>query len=250
MKRNQLLLFLLSLFCTSTVIHAQDIITMRNGDEIKAKISEIGVSDVKYKKFDNQTGPTYTSLKSEIFMIKYENGSKDVFTNTNIAAPPAENTNNNYNSNSNANNGNNNSNIKKQVEEGVNNFRAQESYDKNMRLYKHRLVKGIVLTSIGVPMLCAGPPLLYYGATYIQLDDEAYTGQGIAFLAVGSVFTVIGTVFSIVGPVNIGTSFKYKRLAREAKASMTFEPVLGGPSLNDPSRAMNYNMGGKIKINF
>jgi len=60
-------------------LYAQDVIFKKNGDEIYAKIQEVGISDVKYKKFDNQEGPLYTILKSEIFMIKFENGTKEVF---------------------------------------------------------------------------------------------------------------------------------------------------------------------------
>ena len=37
-------------------------------------------ADIKYKKFSNQNGPTYTINKSEIMSINYENGDKDVFT--------------------------------------------------------------------------------------------------------------------------------------------------------------------------
>jgi hypothetical protein len=70
-------------FGMMATVSAQDIITLKNGDEIKAKVQEIGLSDVKYKKFENANGPTYTLLKTEIFMIKYENGEKDVFTTQN-----------------------------------------------------------------------------------------------------------------------------------------------------------------------
>ncbi len=62
------------------VVNAQDIILKKNGDEINAKIQEVGVNEIKYKKFDNLDGPVYTILKAEVFMIKYANGSKDVFT--------------------------------------------------------------------------------------------------------------------------------------------------------------------------
>jgi TM2 domain-containing membrane protein YozV len=58
---------------------AQDMITLKSGDEITALVQEIGTDDVKYKKWNNQTGPTYTLKKAEIFMIKYKNGEKDVF---------------------------------------------------------------------------------------------------------------------------------------------------------------------------
>jgi hypothetical protein len=59
-------------------INAQDIITKRDGSEIKAKVTEIGTGEVKYTRFGT-TSPTYTLSKSEIFMIKYEDGEKDVF---------------------------------------------------------------------------------------------------------------------------------------------------------------------------
>ena len=79
MKRK---LFLMLAFvfavCTS---NAQDIITKVDGEEIQAVITEVGTSDIKYKKFDNQNGPAYTMLKSEIFMIKYQNGEKEMFDN-------------------------------------------------------------------------------------------------------------------------------------------------------------------------
>ena len=58
---------------------AQDVIVLKNGDEIKSLVQEIGTEYVKYKKFDNQTGPVYNVPISKIFMIKYENGTKDVF---------------------------------------------------------------------------------------------------------------------------------------------------------------------------
>jgi len=53
---------------------------MKNGNEIQAVVQEVGVEVVKYKKYDNPDGPIYIKIKSEIFMIKYENGSKDVFS--------------------------------------------------------------------------------------------------------------------------------------------------------------------------
>ena len=59
--------------------NAQDVITKRNGDEINAKVTEINSSEIKYKKYGNENGPTYTIAKSEVFMIKYENGDRDVF---------------------------------------------------------------------------------------------------------------------------------------------------------------------------
>ncbi|MCL2597361.1 MAG: hypothetical protein FWD66_06840 [Paludibacter sp.] len=63
---------------------AQDIITLKNGDDINASVKEVGETEIKYKKFENLNGPIYTMKKSEIFMIKYQNGSKDVFNEVTI----------------------------------------------------------------------------------------------------------------------------------------------------------------------
>jgi len=72
------------------LLNAQDIITKTNGDEIKAKVTEIGIDDVKYNRFDNLTGPVYSVKKSEIFMITYEDGSKDVFGKKSSQTKPAD----------------------------------------------------------------------------------------------------------------------------------------------------------------
>jgi len=73
----------LILVCTiglGIIANAQDVITLKNGTDIKAVIQDIGNIEVKYKKFDNLNGPNYTLEKSEILMIRYENGTKDIFS--------------------------------------------------------------------------------------------------------------------------------------------------------------------------
>jgi len=51
----------------------------RNGDEVEAKILEIGTEEIKYKKYSMLGGPDFVCLKSDVFMIKFENGTKEVF---------------------------------------------------------------------------------------------------------------------------------------------------------------------------
>lgn len=75
---KKLLIIIISLHFFN-VINAQDIIIQTNGDEIKAKVLEISDVIIKYHKYENLTGPVYSINKSEVFMIKYENGTKDVF---------------------------------------------------------------------------------------------------------------------------------------------------------------------------
>lgn len=56
-----------------------DIIKLKNGDEIVAKVLEVSQTTIKYKKCNNLDGPLMVESIDNIFMIKYVNGSKDVF---------------------------------------------------------------------------------------------------------------------------------------------------------------------------
>ena len=71
---------LLTIFCVISS-NAQDVIILKNGDEIEAKVTEILQADIKYKRASNPTGPTYTLPINKVFMIRYESGDKDVFGN-------------------------------------------------------------------------------------------------------------------------------------------------------------------------
>lgn len=73
------LLLLLKLSTITGITFAQDNIVLNNGDEINAKIYEIGSTEIKYKKFNNQDGPIYYKSKDEILYIKYANGEKEMF---------------------------------------------------------------------------------------------------------------------------------------------------------------------------
>jgi hypothetical protein len=90
MKKNYLIAVLL-MSLTFGSLFGQDIIVLKNGNEIKSKVLEINDKEVKYKKFDNLEGPTISMLKAEIFMIKYQNGTKDVLNNDNSSAVGNEN---------------------------------------------------------------------------------------------------------------------------------------------------------------
>lgn len=66
----------------NTNLFSQDVIFLSNGNEINAKVIKIGDSEIEYKKWNNQEGPTYNEKTSNIFLIKYQNGEKDYFNNT------------------------------------------------------------------------------------------------------------------------------------------------------------------------
>ena len=76
---KKILLFILFI-CSSNIIEAQDTLSMRSGETILVKVIEVGTTEVKYKKIDNLNGPVFSLLKSDLFVIKYENGTKEDFS--------------------------------------------------------------------------------------------------------------------------------------------------------------------------
>lgn len=62
---------------------AQDIIVMNDGSTMASKVLEITTTEVKYKKYSNLNGPTYTVPVSTISYINYENGQREEFGKSN-----------------------------------------------------------------------------------------------------------------------------------------------------------------------
>ena len=82
--RTILLIVLLALL--GSAAHAQDLLTKRNGDEQLVKVLEITPTEVKYRRADNPDGPLISVWRSDVFMIRYANGSREMF-GTGAAAP-------------------------------------------------------------------------------------------------------------------------------------------------------------------
>ncbi len=64
-----------------------DLLTLRNGDEINVKVIELTDNLVKYKRCDNLDGPLISITKSKVFSIKYNNGTKEVFKESEVTPP-------------------------------------------------------------------------------------------------------------------------------------------------------------------
>ena len=76
MKR--LVIILLISFFVPVTLFAQDIITKKDGTDIQAKIIEVSNTEIRYKKYNYQEGPTFVLSKSDILIIRYENGENEV----------------------------------------------------------------------------------------------------------------------------------------------------------------------------
>lgn len=60
-------------------IYSQDLIIKKSGDTLRVKVLETGLSEVKYKNYDDLDGITYGIYKSAIATIRYVNGRVESF---------------------------------------------------------------------------------------------------------------------------------------------------------------------------
>ena len=73
---------ILSIFLLASInVAAQDVVVKKDGSTILAKVLEVNQDNIKYKKFSNPNGPTYTIGLSDVMTVNYENGEKDNFNN-------------------------------------------------------------------------------------------------------------------------------------------------------------------------
>jgi hypothetical protein len=83
------LITLLLLFFSINICFSQDIITKRNKAYIQAKILDSNATEIIYKQYFNQKGPTYIIFKSELLKIHYESGKLENYKD--FVAPPVQN---------------------------------------------------------------------------------------------------------------------------------------------------------------
>jgi hypothetical protein len=66
-------------------VYAQDMIVLKDGNIIDAKVLEISPTEIRYKRFNHLDGPTIVVSIVDVLSIRYENGTSEIF-NTNITA--------------------------------------------------------------------------------------------------------------------------------------------------------------------
>ncbi|MDE5560540.1 MAG: hypothetical protein K2J00_01870 [Bacteroidaceae bacterium] len=73
------ILFVAAMAVSSLSMSAQDILVRKGGDVENVKVLEVTPTEVKFKKFNNQNGPTFTERRSNLISVKYENGEVQKF---------------------------------------------------------------------------------------------------------------------------------------------------------------------------
>ncbi len=77
------------LILSINICFSQDIIFKKNKAFIQAKIIDSNATEIIYKQYFNQNGPTYIIFKSELLKIHYETGKLENYKD--FVAPPVQN---------------------------------------------------------------------------------------------------------------------------------------------------------------
>lgn len=72
------LIFTIAFIIIGFPIYAQDVILKKNAEEIQAKILKISDSEIEFKHWERPDGPIYIVPTRDVFMITYQNGTKEV----------------------------------------------------------------------------------------------------------------------------------------------------------------------------
>jgi len=73
----------------SYVFNAQDTLYFKDSKKVVILLLETGATNIKYKRFDNQGGPTYTVLKNDVAFIAFTDGKRENFENPVAVSPVA-----------------------------------------------------------------------------------------------------------------------------------------------------------------
>lgn len=204
---------------------AQDRLFFLSGDETDVKITEVTSSEVKYKRMDNLDGPTFSTLKSELFMIKYANGQKEMIAAatpepTQPATTEAVVTEHQYQtSDSETTAATPSSGLSSAVvvtnEPTASSSSATDKWGRteadNRSVYKKKIVKGAVVLGVGGAM--AIPGVVLFGLATRYDAAGGITDVADTYRIAGALLVVGGTAMIIAGSAVMGSSAKYKKRA-------------------------------------
>lgn len=229
---RNILLLLASVIVLAPALSAQDVITLKNGDEIQVKVTKVGDNEIEYKKWSNPNGPTYTKAVSEIFMIKYENGEKEVYNQTTNNQQPQ-----NQVSQTNQGQGGfyqariggdrmrrDGRNLKIGSHQLSENDVRKIFYDEGVSTYNRgrgNITAGNVLWPIGLATCVVG-----FAIIMVEPGDDELLEMGLPFIGVGIEPFVIGLILKGVGKGRLNSLVDDYNSGRGNTLSLSVQPTL------------------------
>lgn len=194
-----LIVFAVTLLLCITQSYAQDTIMLRNGEELIVKIVQVNESVLSYSSLQSTDTALTTIPVSNVFMIKYSKGTKQVFGNTSIASDYVD----------------------ALVDGKIKKMQAESDYARYSKLYDKKRRIGIGCTAAGGTLLLVGIPLAIVG----DLSDGYMDGGGNGIMAAGSLCAAAGLAITIVGAINLAVVPRYKKKRDAAAGLLSFYPA-------------------------
>lgn len=240
MKRLYLLTLTLLLSVTA---QAQDTIVLRSGDIKSVKVTEVSRSQVKYVLWDYQDGPVYVQETSDIFMVKYKNGTKEMYDQYNNEQQQNPNQSTDYYGY-----------LKRDGARlyldglKIDASRAREILG-NERY--QTFVSGNRQSSGGAFCVILGVASVIGGGMILLLGDEDMSFPGYAILALSEIFLPIGVVYSSVGEgrMNWAVNDYNKQRGRELSQNLSLSV---SPSIvcTPTATGVGYGLGAGVQLHF
>lgn len=92
MKNSRIILLAIIQICLTGTVLSQDVILKKDNTTVLSKVIEVTSTEIKYKKWSNQEGPTYSISRSEVVSINYQNGEVDRINNNSMITPAPQQT--------------------------------------------------------------------------------------------------------------------------------------------------------------
>lgn len=254
MKTPLKLSMIMFLLCISGMATAQDVILKKDNSTILSKVLEINSIEIKYKKWSNQDGPTYSISISEVINIQYQNGNVDKFstnenaqTNTNgQAVTPSQNK--GYMDHKVENltiNG------RVLSDEEVRSLFDAQTYQQYLEIKNKAKIQngiGIALTAIGAVSI--GTSVILYRVWSGQ--DNHYDGKlgktSLALLITGIVTFTPGLVLSLTAGSKLNPIAEEYNKKHVTSYSFNISPTV--LQYETPQSPNNYGLGLSINMNF
>ena len=244
MKSVKTILLVVFLCSITGIVTAQDVIVKKDNSTVISKVLEITSTEIKYKKWSNQDGPTYSISISEVASISYQNGNVEKFSSVqskqkdNKQQPQSQ-----FNGymDDGGSWGQLRINGRVLTDNEVRTLVSSQNYDLYQRA-KRQNTTGLVFDAIGAVSLGVASLLLKFDENYEYLPAAG------AFAIASAITLPTGLILGVSG------GNKMKRIAQEYNQrqgksySLNISPTL--MKSNDAQSANNYGLGLTLNMNF
>ena len=237
---KKLYLFILAI-ALSIAANAQDTIIFLNGDIQVVKVTEVSKTQIKYLLWDSQEGPVYVQEVSDIYMIKYHNGTKEIYEQSQTLTLSDTKSTTYYGR------------LERREETLLLNGKTLSKEEALSVLGQERyntFTEGLSQSSSGGGYLFSSIAFALGGVAILAMSHDESSVIGWIMLGVADVLLPIGIVLKSVGNGRANWAVNdYNYSARQLSQSSYLEV---GPSLVcvPTSTGSNYALGAGLRLNF